>query len=116
ASLADWLVPTIPPDARGVDAAAVQAVLRSIACAEAEDPGAEAWLSPHGEFRVGTARGAWAKPVAQYVGHAAREAARRARLAEIATRLEELTAELAELADRQRRCEALRTEARAEHA
>jgi hypothetical protein len=90
--------------------------LRSIACAEAEDLSAEAWLSPRGEFRVGNARGAWAKPSAQYVGHAAREAARRTRLAEIAARLAAIAAELEECAERERRCAKLREGARDEHA
>ena len=95
-SLADWLVPTIPAAGGGarIDAATLSALLRSVACAEAEPVDAETWVSPGGEFRVGSVRGAWSKPGARYIGHAAREAARRARLDAIAIRLDELLAAL----------------------
>jgi uncharacterized protein (TIGR02680 family) len=66
------------------------ALLGSVACGEMEPAAAEAWISPAGEFRLGNARGAWLKPQARYIGHAARAAARRARLDEIAVRLGEL--------------------------
>ncbi len=113
-SLADWLVPTIPEGEKDLSAATVSAVLRSIACTAQELSGAETWVSPHGEFRVGAARGAWSKPKAAYVGHAAREAARRARLVELEARLAELAATLADCDARQQRCEALRADAAAE--
>jgi uncharacterized protein (TIGR02680 family) len=88
-SLADWLVPTIPKTglASAVDSRVLSALLQSVACGEREPGEAEAWVSPQGEFRLGSVRGAWTKPDAQYLGHAAREAARQARLAEIATHL-----------------------------
>jgi len=113
-SLADWLEPTIPAAVQELSAAAVTAVLRSIACAQREPPDAETWVSPRGEFRVGAARGAWAKTEAAYVGHAAREAARRARLAEIAARLAELAAVRASCDAEQQRCDALRAAAASE--
>jgi uncharacterized protein (TIGR02680 family) len=113
-SLADWLVPTIPDSAKGLSATTVTAVLRSIACAAEEPSGVETWVSPHGEFRIGAARGAWSKAEAAYVGHAAREAARRARVAEIVARHAQLAAALADCAVRQQRCEALRASAGAE--
>jgi uncharacterized protein (TIGR02680 family) len=96
-SLADWLIPTIPSDGSGaqVNPTTLTALLRSVACAEAEPPDAETWISPGGEFRLGTARGAWMKPSARYIGHAARTAARRERLDAVATRLDELQAALA---------------------
>lgn len=99
-SLADWLAPTVPPHgpAALVNPNTLRAILGSIACAEQDPLSVEAWICPRGEFRLGTARGAWSKPQARYIGHAARDAARRARLAEIQTRLGELAAALAELA------------------
>ena len=95
-SLADWLIPTIGTvgGAALIDSANLTALLRSVACGEAEPATAETWVSPGGEFRVGNVRGAWMKPGARYIGHAARETARRARLDVIATRLDELLADL----------------------
>ncbi len=97
-SLADWLVPTIPEVGAGalIDATTLNALLRSVACGAAEPPGAETWVSAGGEFRVGSIRGAWMKPCARYIGHAARESARRARLDAIAIQLDELLAALGE--------------------
>jgi uncharacterized protein (TIGR02680 family) len=95
-SLANWLVPTIPAagSASAVNSAVLGALLRSVSCGDHESTDAEAWVSPLGQFRVGSMRGAWAKPKAQYIGHAAREAARQARLAEISQRLTALEAAL----------------------
>jgi uncharacterized protein (TIGR02680 family) len=87
-SLASWLVPDIPAAGPGaaVGGETIISVLRSIACSEQDPSSSEVWLSPRGQFRMGPAQGAWSKPQAQYIGHTAREATRRARLAEIATR------------------------------
>jgi uncharacterized protein (TIGR02680 family) len=95
-SLADWLIPTIPAVGGGaqIGAHTLSALLRSVACAEQEPDESEAWVSPSGQYRLGNVRGAWMKPDARYIGHAAREAARRARLIDIAGRLAELTAAL----------------------
>jgi len=95
-SLADWLIPTIPAVGGGarIDASTLTALLRSVACAAAEPATAETWVSPGGEYRIGNVRGAWLKPDARYIGHAARAAARRARLEDISTRLEELSSAL----------------------
>lgn len=97
-SLGQWIEPTVPPVGSGahVSKQTVAALLASIACVEREPAEAETWVSPRGEFRVGNARGAWSKPEAQYIGHAAREAARRARLEEIAIRWAEIDALIAE--------------------
>ncbi|MGH8236270.1 MAG: TIGR02680 family protein, partial [Steroidobacteraceae bacterium] len=97
--LRNWLIPTIPQSghAAAVTSQTVAALLTSIACAVDEPPDVEAWLSPNGEFRVGTACGAWSKPRAEYIGHAAREAARRARLAVLAHDLAQIERMLAEL-------------------
>ena len=117
-SLADWLIPTIPAVGGGarIDAGTLSALLRSVACAGDEPVDAETWVSPSGQFRVGTVRGAWTKPDARYIGHAAREAARRARLDDIATRLGELAAALAAQQSATEQLAAFREDARNEYA
>jgi uncharacterized protein (TIGR02680 family) len=55
---------------------------------------ASAWVSTDGGWRLGPAGGAWGKDEAVYIGHAAREAARRARLEAIAAELADWQAEL----------------------
>lgn len=96
-SLADWLQPSIPGAAAcaAVSVETVTDILRSIACADSETADAEVWISPAGEFRIGTARGAWSKPAAAYIGYTARANARRRRLSEIEARLAELDAAIA---------------------
>ncbi len=95
-SLVDWLIPTIPTMGGGaqIDSSTLTALLQSVSCTEVEPATAETWVSPAGEFRVGNVRGAWMKPGARYIGHAAREAARRARLDAIAAALDDLLAAL----------------------
>jgi uncharacterized protein (TIGR02680 family) len=117
-SLADWLIPTIPAVGGGarIDAGTLSALLRSVACAGDEPVDAETWVSPSGQFRVGTVRGAWTKPDARYIGHAARKAARRARLDDIATRLGELAAALAAQQSATEQLAAFREDARNEYA
>jgi uncharacterized protein (TIGR02680 family) len=113
-SLGQWIVPSVastsarqgtqyrqPPNLTAgplaeVEARTVAAILESIACTEQEPPDAENWISPNGEFRAGNARGAWAKPEAQYIGHAARETARKTRLEQIAARIAEIDAAIAD--------------------
>ncbi len=116
-SLADWLIPTVPSTGSGasVDAKTVAALLQSVACTEREPIEAETWVSPSGEFRLGQARGAWTKSDAQYIGHAAREAARLARLAKIAARLAELEAALNDCQSAATKLSALRADARSEY-
>ncbi len=93
-SLAEWLQPSVPDDS-AVSVDMVAQLLSGIACGSADDPENEAWISPDGRFRLGALAGAWAKPAPAYIGHTARAAARRQRLAEVAGRLKELAAELA---------------------
>ena len=116
-SLGQWIVPTVPTAVPGVgvQAKTVAAILESIACAEHEPAGVETWISPSGEFRAGNARGAWTKPEAQYIGHAAREAARRARLEQIAARLAEIDAAIADCEAAAAEGTALREAARQEY-
>ncbi|MDB5973071.1 MAG: hypothetical protein JWQ90_5521 [Hydrocarboniphaga sp.] len=98
-SLRRYLQASIP--AQGAAAAAatetITALLDSIAASDADDQHSEAWISPQGRFRIGPVQGAWSKPQAEFVGHAAREAARQQRLAQIAQRLDELELQAQEL-------------------
>jgi uncharacterized protein (TIGR02680 family) len=96
--LADWLTASMPGDSP-VTAAVVEQVLSSIACSPEDPPDTEAWVSPDGRFRLGTLVGAWTKPAAAYIGHAARTAARARRLAEIADTLAMLAQQLADVSE-----------------
>src|SRR5439155_4619562 len=87
----DWLIPT---EGFAVSKEMIEALLAGIDCAS-EDPGdADAWVSPSGSFRLGPARGAWSKADAEYVGFAAREAARQRRMEQIVLELASLMADL----------------------
>lgn len=87
ASAADWLRPA---EQTAVAAPVVLAVLESIACCETEAADAETWIAADGRFRIGPLAGAWSKSAAVYIGFAARAAARKRRLSEIARRLDEI--------------------------
>ncbi len=113
ASLAGWLVPA---PAAPVERGRLEALLASIACGETDAMDADTWVAPDGRFRVGRLVGAHRKSEAQYLGAAAREAARQRRLAFIAGRRAELTEAMRLLADRQARLEARRQRLAAEHA
>ena len=90
-SLGEWLAPA---ENSAIPADRIASVLAGIHCSP-EDPGdAEAWIATDGRFRLGPARGAWNKPAAEYIGFAAREAARRRRLEEIASELAVITSGL----------------------
>ena len=91
--LADALVPAIGDGAR-VSEADVDRLLGVIGLGESDAP---VWVSCGGRFRNGVLRGAWHKPVAAFIGHAAREAARQARLAELHDRATAARVELAAL-------------------
>ncbi len=90
-SLATWLRPSEAlADSGAVPAAIVQRLIEGVVCSMVDDGSAETWIAPDGRFRVGTLAGAWRKPLAAYIGYAARAAARERRLAEITRRLGEL--------------------------
>ncbi|MFO1087692.1 MAG: TIGR02680 family protein [Reyranellaceae bacterium] len=95
-SLAEWLRPAVP-EGSPVPGGTIERILSAISCADHDVGESEAWLSPDGRFRLGALVGAWAKPAAVYIGHAARESARRQRLAEIAERLGHVADQMAEL-------------------
>jgi uncharacterized protein (TIGR02680 family) len=107
-SLAEVLVPVIDaadPQAGTLTVDLVQRVLASVSHAEtSEGP----YASCAGRWRLGPLYGQWAKDRACYIGHAAREEARRRRLAELvglttaaARRLAEAEAAVAAVAARQ---------------
>ncbi|QBI20870.1 TIGR02680 family protein [Egibacter rhizosphaerae] len=77
-----------------VPAATVHRALSAIGLGPATAP---TWVATDGRYRVGPLEGRWAKPSAAYVGHAAREASRRARLVELDDGLATLDAERDEL-------------------
>ncbi len=87
------------PLAAELDDEAVLAVLAAIGLGA--DSGRISWVAADGTYRLGALTGSWSKPAAHYIGEGAREAARRARLAELAQRWDELVAALATL-DEQR--------------
>jgi uncharacterized protein (TIGR02680 family) len=93
ASLAAWLQPA----GSLVEAATIAHLLEGIVCTTVDDGTAETWVSPDGCFRVGALAGAWNKPVAAYIGYAARATARARRLEAIASRLAQLAQELTRL-------------------
>jgi uncharacterized protein (TIGR02680 family) len=85
-TLAGWLKPSGSQIANDI----VTKLLQGMSCTAKDGGQAETWLSPTGEFRIGALAGAWAKPVAVYVGYAARADARARRLKAISARLDEL--------------------------
>ncbi|MDR2154373.1 MAG: TIGR02680 family protein [Burkholderiaceae bacterium] len=89
-SLAAWLRAADEGAAPPVAPAVVQRLLEGVACGPVDDGDAEAWMAPDGRFRLGALAGAWHKPGAEFIGYAARAAARMRRLREIAVRLDEL--------------------------
>lgn len=89
-SLADWLQPAeafaqIPPP---VAPDVLRRLLEGIAAGDRDTPSADAWIACDGRFRLGALAGAWHKTRAEFIGYAARAAARTRRLAEIAQRLD----------------------------
>ncbi|CAN5905811.1 TIGR02680 family protein [soil metagenome] len=97
-----------PPADSGLDTDTVDALLRRIGAdpgagsGSGADAGAAAdtvWVAADGRFRLGALRGRWSKPAAEHLGHPAREAARRRRLAELDAQLAEHDAQLADLND-----------------
>ena len=95
-SLADWLDVNLPSGCT-VPTEVVERVLSGCACADDDPIGSEAWVAVDGRFRLGALSGAWGKPVAAYIGPAARAAARVRRLGEIADRLAQLSGALANI-------------------
>lgn len=99
-SLAAWLRPAEAANGASprVDPAVVQHLLEGVACCAEDNLAAEAWIAPTGRFRLGALAGAWHKPGAEFIGYAARAAARERRQHEIGARLDAIDAALASLA------------------
>ncbi|MGH3328393.1 MAG: TIGR02680 family protein [Streptomycetales bacterium] len=68
------------PQAAALSPETVAGVLAAVGLGERDCP---AWAGVDGRWRLGPLCGAWAKPTAEFVGHGAREEARRRRLAEL---------------------------------
>jgi uncharacterized protein (TIGR02680 family) len=103
ARLSDVLEPALDPQdphARAVGEEAVRRVLDALALARDAGP---VWVTPEGEFRNGVLRGFWSKQTAAFIGRGARDAARRARLAELEQRRAEVARGLDELASERER-------------
>lgn len=96
-SLAEWMCAAVPPGL-SLPAATIDRLLAGVACAETDPTDTETWIAPDGRFRLGSLAGAWTKPQANFIGFAARAAARARRLDEIAIRLGELGEQQAALA------------------
>jgi uncharacterized protein (TIGR02680 family) len=96
----ETLAGRLQPSGTRVAAAMVTKLLQGMSCTAADSGEAETWLSPDGRFRIGALAGAWMKPVAVYVGYAARAAARARRLEAISIRLAELAQASANLETR----------------
>lgn len=112
--LRDVLEPAIDRDdpcAASLSEDVVCRVLGAIGLAEAGGP---VWVTPDGGFRNGALRGAWEKPAAAYIGHGAREAARRARLEELRIQRHRVSERLAALDDARIGLEARRATLEAE--
>ncbi|MGJ7541508.1 TIGR02680 family protein [Variovorax sp. LT1R16] len=91
-SLAAWLHSATEALGNPTQIAAdvLQGLLEGVACSTEDDPAVEAWIGTDGRFRLGALAGAWHKPEAEFIGYAARAAARMRRLAEIAERWNDL--------------------------
>ncbi len=104
-SLGQWLVPSEHAAQPPVSAVILRRLLDGVACSSADDGIAEAWIAPDGRFRLGALGGAWHKPAADYIGFAARAAARARRLDAIALRLKNIAIELGALRQRAKQLE-----------
>lgn len=88
------------PRAGAVSESAVRRILEAIGLGP--DSG-RVWVAASGRFRNGVLHGRWHKPAAAFIGHGAREAASRARLAELRERLGAQRAELDAVAREEKR-------------
>jgi uncharacterized protein (TIGR02680 family) len=115
-SLASILAPAIDPEhpqGRAVSESTVAAVLAHIGLG----PGSgQVWVDQSGRWQVGPLHGAWNKPVAQHLGHASREAARRRRIAEVEVELEGAGKVIGEIQGELENCDARAAQLRRESA
>src|SRR5262249_12192090 len=80
--------------AREITPELVQRVLGCIGSIEGEG---KTWVTPNGRWQHGLLRGAWAKPEAEYLGHTARENARRRRIAALQSELADIEDQIARI-------------------
>ncbi len=88
------------PRANAVTDSIVNNLLTGIGWGKSDHP---CWIDDSGSWRLGTLQGNWGKPEAEYIGHGAREAARRRRLEALAIEIkhdEESLAKLQQQLDR----------------
>jgi uncharacterized protein (TIGR02680 family) len=85
--LAAALRPAVDRDDSQAAAVSDAVVERALSAIGLDESDVGVWVSPTGEFRNGVLRGGWRKPAATFIGRGAREAARRARLAELREQL-----------------------------
>lgn len=108
--LSAWLQPSIDREDQHASRISNETIRRVLEAIGGDADSGPTWVDPHGLWRVGPLRGAWAKPASEHIGHTAREIARRRRLAEIEGMVSKATEEahhlalqLDELSARQRR-------------
>lgn len=89
-SLAAYLQAAEHDEPPPVAPAILQRLLEGVACAGHDQAQSEAWIGTDGQFRLGALVGAWHKPSAEFIGYAARAAARARRLEEIRQELHAL--------------------------
>jgi uncharacterized protein (TIGR02680 family) len=85
------LIPAVAPDDAAAAAVPPEHVTALLAGIGAHDDG-DVWVAPDGRWRLGPLHGRWRKAELAHLGHAARERARRRRLAELDAELAELAA------------------------
>jgi len=101
----------LTPD-RSVDAPdLIRGVLRGIGLGPDCGP---VWVGTDGQFGLGSARGAWTKPDAEYLGRAARERSRQAGIDRARTTITDLEQQLRHLADERDEIDQQITSVRAE--
>ncbi len=96
-NLAQLLKPAVDrsdPQANAVTDPVLTALLTSIGWGSSNH---SAWIDDHGQWRLGPLQGCWQKTEADYIGHGAREAARRRRLAALAIEISDSEAIVKEL-------------------
>nr|WP_307846663.1 TIGR02680 family protein [Actinospica durhamensis] len=96
--LARLLRPAVDRDDLAAAALTDEAVASVLACIGVDESDHPTWVGVQGHYGLGVLRGRWSKEAACYIGEGAREAARRARLAELGARRFDIQSELDNLA------------------
>jgi len=89
-SLAAYLQAASQDAPPAVAPAVLRGLLEGVACGGRDQPESEAWVGTDGRFRLGALSGAWRKSSAEFIGYAARAAARARRLEDIRRELDAL--------------------------